>query len=364
MIEAANGIRASSFLDSEGLVWLPYDLSRVQAGSPRASLAPLPSMSGVKHRPTAEFRFHEMSTAPVHVMNGMGVALGDSIIGLSALHWLSRTTGRTFHVYRASEAPAYVEELYKLASWLGNIYYLPVPFDHVRREDGVVIDIGDIVNWPEFEQMPMIDFFLWALGVEPETVPVHAKTNAWLREVTLPMQPSGEEYLYFCPVASTALRSMPRALWVDTVERIWQRYRIPIVGPADILHPAYRCIAAEMPDTASFLACVARAAAVVTVDSAALHVAAGFDKPTLAMFNTIDPQLRMAYYPRCTSLDLRIEQLRGLHHTSDLVLLDRAAESWRAALRNEWPFPPIAKVASSVLTAAQAPPKAAPAPSQ
>jgi hypothetical protein len=62
-------------------------------------------------------------------------------------------------------------------------------------------------------------------------------------------------------------------------------------------------------------------------DTAALHVAAGFDISTTAFFTTIAPGLRVRDYPYCHSVRLPLPQLQGIQASNqpgDIELIERA----------------------------------------
>ena len=60
------------------------------------------------------------------------------------------------------------------------------------------------------------------------------------------------------------------------------------------------------------MAWIKGASVVVGTDSAAIHIAAGFDVPTLAFFVSIDPQLRTRDYPACRVVDARTPLADGV----------------------------------------------------
>jgi hypothetical protein len=328
--------QGSTTIDADGRLWLPYDLTRV-AQLPRG----LRELHEAHHAGRRAFSLDFARLEVLHIVNAMGVALGDSIIGLGVLRWLKERHPRLqLHLHRAFLAPRYVEELYTLAApLLGKVRYLPADTPVLESSDAALVDLGDFAYWPEFARMPMVDFFFWALGIRPETVAPDAKTNRWLAGLDLPAASCREPYALFFPTASTRLRSMPQWAWRRAVDRIWNEYRVPVFGAAPVDHPHYARIALESEGMGRFLAWIRSAAAVVSVDTAAVHAAAGFDVPCLAFLNTIDPALRTSYYPRCSAVDLRVEEVSGLHRTDDEQLMTVAETAWHEATARAWPFP-------------------------
>jgi ADP-heptose:LPS heptosyltransferase len=62
-------------------------------------------------------------------------------------------------------------------------------------------------------------------------------------------------------------------------------------------------ISNEMKDLTYFLGAVGFVDGVISTDSSAYHIAAAFDKPSLALFGPIASSLRTRYYPKVISLD-------------------------------------------------------------
>src|ERR1700759_5111371 len=104
-----------SLLSRDGEIVASYDLevSDEAAEGYRA----LSAVQAIKNANVAPFEVDYARLTRVHVINGMGVTLGDSIIGLTALVAIKRRhPGISFVIYRPSRAPAYVKQLYELAA--------------------------------------------------------------------------------------------------------------------------------------------------------------------------------------------------------------------------------------------------------
>ena len=104
-----------TLLAPDGTLVAPYD---IEHGSDRAEgCVPAAAALGLLHAVHRPFRRDYGRTSDVHVINGMGVALGDSVIGLTALAALrTMHPGVRFTLYRPARAPRYVEALYALAA--------------------------------------------------------------------------------------------------------------------------------------------------------------------------------------------------------------------------------------------------------
>ena len=330
-----------ALVDPQGQLWLPYDVALtngVMKGWTQAS-----SHRHLRHAGRAPFVWEPPVDGCLHIINGMGVTLGDSIVGFNALAWLvARYPGLRIHLYRSARVPRYVRELYDLAgAFVHRVHALPCALDTIP--DGA-IDVSDFLRWPTFAQRPMVDFFFASLGLDPAAVPAAAKTNAWLSTVPrsgLPLPFGKQDYVLCCGGASTPLRRVPPEHAAALVDRIWGHYRKPVLGFGPVQHPQYLDVAAHSQSIDQFIAWIARAAVVVSGDSAAVHVAAAYDIPTLAVFASIEPRLRTRDYRRCVSVDLRNALSDGLHECDDPLVLQAVANRWRTFIRSEIAWPEV-----------------------
>ncbi len=328
---------AGSLLSGEGAIVAPYDLE--VSGDEASSFTSLHACDAI-HR--APFVADYALARRVHLINAFGVTLGDSIIGLTALFAIRRRYPHLkFTLYRPARAPRYVQRIYALAAPLfdGEIVDLPVPLASLSVDE-LMIDIGNHLFWPQFVSMPMIDFFLWAMGVAPRDIAAEDKRNRWLTDVALLSRRVDEPYVLLSPDASTPVRSIPARVRVRIVERLWNAFGVPVLGFGAVDHLRYRDIAPESRDTDDFLAWIAYARYLVTSDSSALHVAAGFDVPTTAFFTTIASNLRARDYANCVSVELSLPHLAGVHASarkSDLASVERAFDAY------DWHAMPIAR---------------------
>jgi hypothetical protein len=316
-----------SLLSANGEIVASYDLeisNRSMTGYRALGLS-----NGFFNAALAAFRFDYAYVSQVVVINGMGVALGDSIIGITALLAIKANFPHiSFTIYRPRLTPIYVKQLYELAApLLGRIVDMPVKLGAPVQGE-LRIDLGNHLFWPKFAELPMIDFFIDAMGLAPQSIPAKRKRNHWLKDLSLPApHATSGEYVLLCPTASTPVRSVPVSQRARLAEALWQRFGLPVAGFGAIDHAHYTDLTPRSPNTPDFIAWIRGARYLLTPDTAALHIAAGFDIPTTAFFTTIAPGLRVRDYPHCHCVDLPLPQLKGIHasnQTSDLELIERA----------------------------------------
>ncbi len=324
VLEAADALRhPGTLLSPDRRLVASYDLEMTDApsaGYRRATQAG----AGILNAAERPFRLAPEPHGTLHVINGMGVALGDSIVGLTALAALrERHPGRRIVLYRPSRIARHVAQLDTLAGdAIATMRTLPVPVDALPAPD-LKIDLGNQLYRPSFATLPMIDYFLDALGVTPAEVGTQSKRNRWLARLDLPALPEPwrtRRYALVCADASTPLRSFPDAQRAAIVERVARRYGLPVLGfgPVDrVDRHVYTDVRALSPDTAAYLAWIRGAAVLISADTSAIHAADGFDVPTLACFTSIAPALRVRDYPHCVPVSLALPPALRDRHASD-----------------------------------------------
>jgi hypothetical protein len=333
-------LRGEALLDRADNVWLPYDLAHLC--KPPDGWARLSSRRVARHRQQQPFQWDSPANDELHILSGMGVTLGDSVIGMNAIAWLKeRHPALRVHLYRTPHAPRFVERLYELARPLVEpVHYLPRPLQSLPAE---LVDLSDFMHWPVFATEPMVDFFLRGLGVAPDAVPASEKRNRWLSRLELPPLPAPwavQDYALFSGHASTPLRTVPVACAWKMVDRIHRAYALPVLGFGAVTHPHYHDIATLSPGLDHYVAWVRGARVVIGSDSSAIHLAAGFDVPTLAFFVSIEPRLRVRDYSHCCAVDARSELTHGLHQSDNPAVLREAGRIWRAIVeRTDLPWP-------------------------
>ncbi len=319
---------------SEGNIVASYD---IEQGCTYPSLSPLTHIAVLNyaHQP---FKLDFSAVRTLTLVNGMGVTLGDSVIGIEVLHYLrQRYPDVRVRVLRPACCADFVEQLYRLASGSGiidTLASLPQPLPEPAPRD-VYVDTGNQLFRDDFATLDMHDFFYRHTGIDEKTVPDAAKQNRWLRRVDISScERLAPEYVLFCPGASTALRAIPPRFYQTLVERLHQRFTLPVLGFGNVDHPHYHNIAQRCRSTLSFIAAIARANFLYTADSSALHIAAGFGIPTRALFNAIPPALRARYYPACDSVWTGTKATETLHQSTDPHTLRAVEENIARLMQN------------------------------
>ncbi len=168
-----------------------------------------------------------------------------------------------------------------------------------------VFDTNTMLTLPRYGQMPTVDWYLWWMGLDPQTVPAGDKRNA----VVIP--PAAQAFvaaalpafdgprILINPKASVALRSMPDPATRRLVEHLlaaWPRAQVILIQPLAVEHPRVLDLSAAI-DTADRLAAVlAQVDGLIGVDTYTQHLADATSTPAVTLFTSVSPDL-YPYYP-------------------------------------------------------------------
>lgn len=327
-METPHPITGEALVHTTGTLWIPFDKARLRM--PDAPFSALSAHLVTHHGERHPVQIDHAAVSRLLIINGMGVTLGDSIIGLTALKCLlQRHPHLAITLWRSCATPPFVEAIYRGADPRIHVESLPRPVADMQAFDAV-IDLSDFAYRPSFDTTPMVDFFLQNLGLDPQAVSPDEKTNHWLRD-THPIGEAETPYVLFCPQSSARLRTIPPDLHAPCIARLSREFGLPVWGFSQARVPGFVDVTARSTTLEAFIALIAGATHVVSTDSAALHLAAGFARPTTGLFISIAPELRSRDYPCCTSIHLDpAGRLAGLHETDDPALLQYAQGRWEA----------------------------------
>lgn len=270
------------------------------------------------------------------VLNGFGLSLGDSIIGLQALD-AARALGAL-----GDHEPVLFRRRPELGPTVAALYRLvdarvaavrPLPFRWTGAAPKAVIDMRDVAFDPPFRGMAMIDYFLGYFGLDPASVPAALKRNRWLAPVARPRLPAGlGRYALVCPRASMALRDMPEPVHRRIIEHLLD-LGLPVVTQGPVPAGFEAAPVRSMPRTGTLDALfglVAGAVLVVSTDTATVHLADAFGVPCLAFFVTHRPEWRVRDYPLCRPIHVPAALPPALEFARDAADVAAARAAWSA----------------------------------
>lgn len=249
------------------------------------------------------------------LLDGMGSAIGDCVLGLQALKLLKRR-------HPALHLGLFRGDHRRASDWFHQ--HSPVgPFHPIPKDTTTllgferVLDLRDVQSHEDFYVRPIIDFFLRCLELNPESVHPDDKRPTWLN--ALPRAegplflPNGQRYALLNLASAAPARAMPDRFAARLARLLKARYpelAVVFTGITDarmsVLDPAHRCINGTGILTSSevWLAALADAELLITPDSAPYHLAEGVGARSLVFFTNVAPAARISDYWHAVGVDL------------------------------------------------------------
>ncbi|MFN3505477.1 MAG: glycosyltransferase family 9 protein, partial [Caldimicrobium sp.] len=198
-------------------------------------------------------------------------------------------------------------------SYIDKIFPHPAPIKEVVKAD-YFIKAVEMVNTPSFDNLNMVKWFLWKFRLyfaEDETPDVYVdetvvnELKPYFEEVK---KLSGKEkVLLFHYLASSVHRTLPPKL-LKEIEELTKEEYVPVICSlpeeditVEIALDLYGIRAANlsylMKDIRYLIAAVYLSSAVITADTATLHIAGGLKKQAVLVVGAIEASNRCGTYP-------------------------------------------------------------------
>lgn len=279
-------------------------------------------------------KYRGSETFRLAILNGMSNAIGDHLIGMQAFEIFHKRLQELLPNVRL-DVSFYQINPYRLATitrqspHIDRIYMLPNRLIRLSENDAFV-DLGTLLMRENFGKQPMIDFFLESLSIDPQTVPPEQKrmkyrldTEALLRtkKVLNNVRTRGRPILLFHHTSTTQIRQMsePRCRMFLTELLKRSNYFVISADVLDFSHERFLNLNWLSKNSLDlYAAIISQVDAMITVDTLSYHLADAFDIPTVVLFTTIEPDLRIRYYPYTESIMLEGKdgKLYGKHKES------------------------------------------------
>ncbi|MFN3406947.1 MAG: methyltransferase domain-containing protein [Caldimicrobium sp.] len=198
-------------------------------------------------------------------------------------------------------------------SYIDKLFPHPAPIREVVKAD-YFIKAVEMVNTPSFDNLNMVKWFLWKFRLywaQDETPDVYVDRSVveelkpYIEEVK--KLAGKEKVLLFHYLASSVHRTLPPKLLKELEELLQDEY-VPIICSlpeediaVEVSLDLYGIKAANlsylMKDLRYLIAAVYLSSAVITADTATLHIAAGLKKPTVSVMGALEAAIRSDTYP-------------------------------------------------------------------
>ncbi len=246
--------------------------------------------------------------------NGFGTNLGDNLQGLTA--WRS-----VLAVLRAHLPSVAVDVL---LGWHDNDS-LQRLFRGVDGIDAVltqgptlagmtryqaVFDTTGLLTLPRYGALPVVDWYLWWMGLNPDSIAPNRKRNqlpmleAAHAFVSQRLPPATGPRIVINPLASVPLRSMTDAAvqrLVEGVQTFWPNAQVILLQPLARLLPRVLDMSADITNIDRLAALLALSDGLIGVDSYTQHLADATATPAVTVYTSIEPG-QYPYYPLIDAL--------------------------------------------------------------
>lgn len=237
-------------------------------------------------------------------------AIGDALCMTPALREIKRKFPKMrLLVSISGRARPVLEDL----SYIDELLTMPVPFDRVRKADYLVKCV-EMVGKPQFDNLNMVEYFFWKLGLVcaerevPDVVipeEVEAEIGPIFEEIRRLVP--GKKVLLFHYLASSIHRTLPPRLLKELEDLLSEDY-VPVIcslptedvtveTSLDVYGIRAANLSSHMKTVKHLAAAVKFSDAVITTDTATLHLSAGLHKPTVLVAGPIEPDFTSATYP-------------------------------------------------------------------
>jgi len=202
--------------------------------------------------------------------------------------------------------------------YIDKLLPMPIPYKFVSKAN-YLVKVIEMVNTPQFDNLNLVEYFLWKCHVfnaEDETPDVVVDKNvvSELKPVfdQIRQASGGKKILLFHYLASSVHRTLPPKLLKELETYIKDEY-VPVLCSLpseditlELALEAYGITSANlsslMKDIRYLIAAVSLADAVITADTATLHIAGGLKKPTVLVSGPIDGNFTARTYPTVISV--------------------------------------------------------------
>lgn len=314
--------------------WLDKRRGAMDASPPPSLLSQLPNLVG--RRPLR-----------LAIINGFGTGIGDCLVGLSAWRLVREEISRAglldldVEMWVRPRGFPNNREVCALDRTVDRVELLPMPLERFAGRDAF-FDLSGLLDRPGVDTTPFVDFLLGLMGMDSGSVPATRKRNRIDipedidQQVEDAIRGHAERYVLLHPLSSNVLRDMPVETFTELTHRIVEETdcHVATVVQGPKVHPRQ----VDLSDISWrgypwFCSIVRQAAGMVTVDTSAYHIADAFNVPSVVIFSTILPRLRVAYYPCVEGIllpGMERSRLMGRHTVNDPAEAASLGEHWRS----------------------------------
>jgi hypothetical protein len=258
----------------------------------------------------------------VLIFNGTGTGYGDLLCGTVAIRLLHEGIIRAGYTPRLEiiHAPSHerqYREVYGSNPFVADLVSGAVVCEEMDRSH-YIASTEQLLADQKFNELDMIDYFIWRLGMDYEKVPAaeklpilpHTPETVRGAETAFRLKKRGEK-VCLLNLHASGFRRLSAGIWGPLIQEIHRAgYRLWLTGAphrAVDLEIAFKelglarigavNVLAATPTWLDSVGLIQNVDAVITPDTSVVHVAGAARVPCVGLFLSIDPKLRISYYP-------------------------------------------------------------------
>ncbi len=248
------------------------------------------------------------------IANAMSNALGDHLIGMTALNiFYNRITKivdpNKLEINLFQLDPKRMLSITKQRKKTYNkVFSLPNNVETLLSHDAL-LDLGALLLYDNFDEQPLIDFFLEALSIDKNSVsPSEKRIKYKLNKLSKKridkvfkkvIKNNNKPTVLFHSKSTTPIRSISNQTASKMIAEIAKKTNWNIVSALKLNfnHPNFFDISEYSKNIDDFASIVAKVDKIITVDTFTYHLADAFNTPSVVLFSSIEPEKRIKYYP-------------------------------------------------------------------
>lgn len=240
---------------------------------------------------------------------GFGGNLGDNLLGMTAFRHLhavleAHLPAVSVDVLLGWHADDRLERLYRDAPGIDRILTQGIPLTEFSRYQACY-DASNLITLPHYGQRPMVDWYLWWMGLDPQRIAPADKRNA----VAVPKDDQAavkadlaavpQPRILFNPKSSVSLRTLPDERLPGLLQELlnaWPEASIILLQPPPFADPRVLDLSATITHVDRLAALVAEVDGLIGVDTYTAHLADALATPAVTIYTSFSPAV-YPYYP-------------------------------------------------------------------
>ena len=272
-----------------------------------------PKDIGFSHFEQKLEQFKGKEEVKIAILNAMSNATGDHLMGMRAFdYWYKKVcellpNTKIVISFFQLDPNGLADITKQYTDKINHLYMIPNDLTMLVQQDAY-IDLGTLLLRDGFNTQHMIDFFFRSLSIDPETVPAENKRMVYdidkdvlkqTDEVMNIIKSKKRPILLFHHTSSDPIRQLDAAKARSVVAEIINKsdYFVVSAVPLEFSNNRFLDMSTYSESLDHFASIIAHVDAIITVDTCTYHIADAFGTPTVALFTSIDPDLRCRYYP-------------------------------------------------------------------